>query len=88
MAGCVDQLDLPNVAIVEALLREAQMTECRYGQIERDEFERNRTNDKNTAMGRSLDEVEYFQGTEKMVSEHMIAPQLIEWIAVQGEMRQ
>ena len=85
LAGCVDQLDLPNLAVVEALLREAQMTEYHYRQIERDEFEKARTKDKKAAAGLSMDEVEYFQGTEKTATDSMIAPQLVEWIATQGE---
>ena len=61
------------------------MAEYYYRQIERDEFEKNRVKDKKSASGLSLDEVEYFQGTEKTAYDSMICLDLFEWISKQGE---
>ena len=41
LAGCTGQLDLPNLAVIEALFREAQMAEYYYRQIDRDEIDKN-----------------------------------------------
>ena len=85
LAGCQDQLDLPNLAVIESLVREAQMSEYYYKQIERDEHEKSRGQDKKNSRGLALDEVEYFQGTDKTAYDSMICPALAEWIAKQAE---
>ena len=85
LAGCIDQLDLPNLAIVEVLFREAQMAEYYYRMIERDDLEKSRLAKMAGDRGLGVDEVEYFQGSEKTAYDTMIAPDLIEWISKQGE---
>lgn len=85
LAGCIDQLDLPNLAIVEVLFREAQIAEYYYRQIERDDLEKSRLSKKAGDRGLGVDEVEYFQGAEKTAHDTMIAPDLVEWISKQGE---
>ena len=54
-------------------------------QIEREDSEKQRTKDKKTASGLSLDEVEYFQGTEKTALDSMVSPKRVKWIATRGE---
>ena len=40
---------------------------------------------KTAERGLGVDEVEYFQGTEKTAYDSIICPDLVEWISKQGE---
>ena len=61
------------------------MSEYYYKQIERDEHEKSRGQDKKNSRGLALDEGEYFQGTHKTAYDNMICPALTEWIAKQAD---
>ena len=59
MVTDIEQIDLHNLDIIKALFREAQMAECFYRAVERDEHEKHRPQDKKTsAKGIGLDEIE------------------------------
>ncbi len=78
MAGCADQLDLPNLACVEHLMREAQMVEYHYKNLERDHDAKGA---KGKGGGLAVEEVELFLGGGKSHFEAMVAPDLVEYVA-------
>jgi hypothetical protein len=60
VGACSDQLDLSNLTMAEALLKEAQMAEPFYKNTERDAVQKARKDKK--AGGPPLDEAELFAG--------------------------
>ena len=81
LAGCCDQLDLPNLSMIEHLLRDGQMVEYRYKNAEREKEDKLRRDKKVT--GPTIDESELFLGVGKSAYESMICPDLTDWIAKQ-----
>jgi hypothetical protein len=76
LAGCSDQLDLPNCSSMEHLFREAQMIEYHYKTMERDEDDKKK---QKTAM--PSQEADLFLGAGKTGHEAMVAPELMEHVA-------
>ena len=83
LAGCCDQLDLPNLSVIEHLLRDGQMVEYHYKNVEREKEDKLRRDKKVT--GPTIDESELFLGVGKSAYESMICPDLTDWIAKQLE---
>ena len=81
LGGCSDQVDLTNLALAEHLLREAQLVEHHYRNIERDHEEKNRKERKGGAVGLPAQEVELFLGAEKGAVDCMISPDLTEFVS-------
>ena len=95
LAGCVDQCDLPNLACVENLFRQAQMVEHFYYQRHRG-FEEDKRgkgagkdakkDDKSgTSVGLPAEEIDLFLGTANAQSAAMGSPQLIQSISKELE---
>ena len=63
IGGCSDLCDLPNLALIEDLCREAQMVEHHYRNVERDLEEKQRKDKKMS--GLPIDEAELFLGASK-----------------------
>ena len=86
MAGCSDQLDLCNLGCMEHLLREPQLVEYFYANVEKDKAEKERQQaKKGTASGPSGEEMELFRGAYKSSGSSMVCPELTEWIGRQLE---
>lgn len=83
LAGCNDQLDVPNSCALEHVLREAQLMEYWYHNQERDNEERTRKQSK--AGGPVADEIDLFLGSLKGSNQSMICPEHTEWIGRQLE---
>ncbi len=79
IAGCSDQLDLPNLAVIEHILRECQMCEHHYRQIEKDLDDKQRRDKK--VGGMPMDEADLFLGVSKSMHDTMVCPELQEFIA-------
>ncbi len=76
LAGCADQLDLPNIAGVEHLMREAQMVEYHCKNLERDTD----TKAQKSKGGLPVEEMDLFLGAGKSFFEAMICPELVEHV--------
>ena len=70
LAGCADQLDLPNLAVIEQLMREAQLVEHHYHGIARDAEDKKLIETKSKAPSRH--EQELFLGSQKSHHESMV----------------
>ena len=81
VAGCIDQVDLTKLAAVEVLLREAQMVEYHYQNVEKDKEETAKKQKGHSAAPLTSEEMMLFQGTGKSHFESMICPDLMEHIA-------
>ena len=79
LAGCGDQLDLPNLCCMEHLAREAQMVEYYYRTQEREADEEKKK--QKTMAGLPLKEVELFLSAGKSHFESMVCPVLVEHVA-------
>ena len=79
LAGCNDQLDLPNCAFAEHLLREAQMIEYYYRTQEREADEAHKKEKQRAGM--PMVEMELFLGGAKSSYDSMIMPDLVEHVS-------
>ena len=79
LAGCSDQLDLPNLSAVEHLLREAQMVEHHYHILGRAADEKLHAQAKKQRL--PLHEVDLFMGAGRSSHESMVCPELVEHVA-------
>jgi hypothetical protein len=90
--GCYDQVNLPNIAGLEKLLREAQFVEWQYAESSKKASE-GKTDDgggkrpKGSGKGDVLvsKEMELFTGKHKEYGSIMIAPELLAYVAVEAE---
>mmetsp|Transcript_26387 Transcript_26387/g.57288 ORF Transcript_26387/g.57288 Transcript_26387/m.57288 type:complete len:387 (+) Transcript_26387:759-1919(+) len=76
LAGCSDQLDLTNLAAVEHLLREAQMVEYHYKNLERDVDVKGKGK-----QGLPNEEMDLFLGAGKSSHDAMVCPELMDHVA-------
>ena len=78
--GETDQLDLPNLAGLEVLMRRAQMIEYHHEK---------RTKAANAGDGKSggvtCEEASYFSGSHKLNGEVMVTPDLLAWVGKEIE---
>ena len=73
--GEYDQVDMPNLAGLEVIMRRAQTIEYHHER-------RLKSNQaKDNPSGLSRNEAAYFVGTHKTTGEVMISPDLVEWVA-------
>ena len=77
--SCCDQLDLPNLSVIEHLLRHGQMVEYHYKNVEREKEDKLRHDKKVT--GPTIDESELFPGVGESAYESMICPDFTDGIA-------
>ena len=83
VAGCLDQLDLPNLAVIEHLFRQVQLVEYYYRERQRASEDKQFKDKK--SVGVSSEEVELFLGGSKSGLESMICPDLMQHIAKELE---
>ena len=81
--GYGDQLDLPNLSVIEHLLRLGQMVGCHYKYVECEKEDKLRRDKKVT--GPTIDESELFLGVGRSAYESMICPDFTDGIAKQLE---
>ena len=87
LGGCMDQVDILNLACFEYLLRRAQLVEYYYHDLEQaaEEKSAGASDKKPKSHGPPQSEVRLFTGTNYTHHDAMICPELLEWIGKQLE---
>ena len=90
-SGCYDQLNLPNIAGIEKLLREAQFVEWQYAESSKKAGEAGGSGDNKKGKGGGKGDVlisgemQLFTGKHKEYGNIMISPELLEYVSKEAE---